>query len=108
VDAGSDLDALYDESTMARLDRAANSADPQTTSPTVPARPGWRRGAVAGGLLTGLALGLREVFDPPPDEEVILEVDIDAPPPQRPVRFVMVDGAPSASRIILRPWLAAT
>jgi hypothetical protein len=60
-------------------------------------------------LITGLALGLREVFEPPPDEEVVLEVDIDAPPlDHRPARFVMVDGLPAASSIVLRPWLTAT
>jgi hypothetical protein len=102
-----ELDADYDESTIARLERGGRAQYhvPPPGSPS--ARAGWRRSAATGGLLTGLALGLREVFDPPPDEEVILEVDIDAPPgPPAPVRFVMVDGAPAASRIILRPWLA--
>jgi hypothetical protein len=109
MDAAPAFETLYDESTLARLDRPTHSGDPETTSSTGPARSGWRRGMVAGGLFTGLALGLREVFDPPPDEEVVVEVDVDAPPaPERPVRFVMVDGAPSVSRIILRPWLAAT
>ena len=111
-----DFDAIYDEATAARLDRAdgvnrtprpdpPSDVDPVASGP-VPAR--WRRRAVTGGLLTGLALGLREVFDPPPDEdEIIQEVDVDAPPrDDQPVRIVLIEGAPRASRIILRPWLA--
>jgi hypothetical protein len=69
----------------------------------------WRRGTVTGALITGLTLGLQEVFDPPPDDEVVEEIDLDGQPyTERPVRYVHVEGAPRASRIILRPWLAGS
>jgi hypothetical protein len=103
-----DIEADYDEPTLARLDRAGRVGHSHPAAPTA-GRARWRHGAVAGGLLTGLALGLQEVFDPPPEEEIVLEIDVDGPPPpDQAVRFVMISGVPTASRIILRPWLAAT
>jgi hypothetical protein len=109
-----DLDADYDEPTLARLDRAGAGPRPGSSATAeppdrTPFRAAARRRVVTGSLITGLALGLREVFDPPPDEEVVVEVDVDAPPLDHfPARFEMVIGAPSASRIVLRPWLATT
>ncbi|MGH9119891.1 MAG: hypothetical protein ACRD0A_19065 [Acidimicrobiales bacterium] len=105
-----DFSAIYDEATAARLARTdprPRSTNEPEAAPVAGAPVRWRRRAVTGGLLTGLTLGLREVFDPPPDDEVVQEVDVDAPPlDDRPVRFVMVEGAPPVSRIILRPWLS--
>ncbi len=102
-----DFDVIYDEATVARLDRFDRQPRPRRA--VAPPPPGWRRTAVTGGLLTGLAFGFRDLLDPRPETEVVEEIDVDAPPcDDRPVRFVMVDGVPPASRIILRPWLAST
>jgi hypothetical protein len=102
--AGRDLDACYDAATVARLDRRARTR-PSVEAPR-PARRGWSRRTATGALVTGLALGLREVLAPTEDEPVIEEIDpnglLDR---EQPVWFVYVAGAPSASRIVLRPWL---
>lgn len=102
-EADLEFEAIYDDATAARLQRSG----PRRSAIHRPSRPtGWRRGAVTGTLLTGLALGLQEVFDPPPDEVVLEEVDLDGlPHTGEAVSVVLVEGAPRASRVILRPWL---
>jgi hypothetical protein len=90
---------------VARLDRRAR---PQSTvgPDRRPAPTGWPRRAATGALITGLALGLREVLAPAEDEPVIEEIDPNGlVDPDQPVWFVFVAGAPGASRIVLRPWL---
>lgn len=104
-----DLDGIYDPATLARLDRPVRtrSESPDGGRPTTTGR--WRRGTATGVLITGLGLGLREVLAPAPNEPVIEEIDpnglLDR---EQPVRFVLVEGAPRASRIVLRPWLLYT
>jgi hypothetical protein len=103
--AATELDAIYEPAVQARLRRggARRRSEPVASSPST----GWRRGAVAGTIVTGLVLGLREVFDPPPDDVVLEEIDLDGLAlPAQPVTFVLFDGAPRASRIVVRPWLA--
>jgi hypothetical protein len=102
-----DLDAWYDAATVARLDRQAR---PRSTvgANGRPAPTGWPRRTATGALITGLALGLREVLAPVEDEPVIEEIDPNGlVDPDQPVWFVFVAGAPGASRIVLRPWLLA-
>jgi hypothetical protein len=95
-----ELEELYDERTLAAVDRGAGEPTPD------PWRPAARRRGV-GALLTGMALGLCEVLDAelPGDAVVELRPDVDDAA-ERWVAFVLVPGAPAASRLVVRPWLA--
>jgi hypothetical protein len=58
-------------------------------------------------MLTGTALALREIYDPAPLEDDVVEERRHSSDPFEPwVSFVHVPGAPRASRIVVRPWLA--
>jgi hypothetical protein len=61
-DQGEELDELYDDETMARIDAPA-------TEPVRPVGKGRRRSA-AGAVAAAMMMGLREVFDPPTDVEI--------------------------------------
>jgi hypothetical protein len=115
-----DLDELYDAHTLAALDRASAAADRHgrsagsgsaSASASAAGPTGTRAGnrIAASALVTGLALGLRDVFDPPKHDPVVIEVDADGQlDPDRPVDVVLVPGAPRASRATVRPWLLSS
>jgi len=94
-----ELEDLYDEQTLAAFD--AHTGEPA---------PSWQPKARRGGLgavLAGMALGLREVFDPEPAGETVVELRPDTGgTDERWVTYVHVPGAPTMSRVIVRPWLA--
>jgi hypothetical protein len=93
------LEDVYDDATLAALDAWAprRGAEP-------PKRLG--RAGLAGLVLTSMALGLREALEGD-DEEAIAEFRPEAgDPAERWVTFVHVPGAPAASRLVIRPWLA--
>lgn len=94
-----ELEELYDARTLAALDAGRGEPPPARWQPTS-TRARW------GSLLVGTVLGLQEVLDPRPErEEVELRPD-DSAAAERWVTFVHVPGAPRASRILVRPWLA--
>lgn len=55
-----------------------------------------------GLLATGLALGLREVIDPPREEQIVIEVDADGEPHDLPIQLFLDPDDPSGSLCILR------
>lgn len=60
----------------------------------------------AGAVLNGVALGLRDVFDPVIREEAPVEQDAPgAPPEPRSVDTHLDPDDPAASSVTLRPWL---
>jgi hypothetical protein len=95
-----ELEELYDERTLAALHRGAGEPAAEVR------RPPARRGGF-GAMLTGMALGLREVLDPEPPGDAVVELrpDVDDAG-ERWVSYVHVPGAPTASRVVVRPWLA--
>jgi hypothetical protein len=97
-----DLEDLYDERTLAAIDRRPPA--PRATAEP----PARRRHGLAGALVTGMALALREVYEPPPEGDGVVEFRPDSgdPPDDEWVTFVFVPGAPTASRLIVRPWLS--
>lgn len=96
-----ELEEIYDEQTVAALDRASGQPDIE------PWRPEARRLRFGGALLTGSALALQEVFDPTPERDAVVEFRPDTPDPESEwVTFVYVHRAPHLSRLIVRPWLA--
>jgi hypothetical protein len=97
---------LYDERTLAAIERGAPSPDLRVDSDSEP-QAARRRLGLAGSLLTGMALALQDVYDPAPDEDAEVEFRPESGDPGDDwVTFVYVPGAPSASRLIVRPWLA--
>ena len=60
-----DFDAHYDDETLARIERRRRRPAPQAAPPS----RARRRGA-ALAIASGIALGLREVFDPPDRAEI--------------------------------------
>ncbi|HEX2381359.1 MAG TPA: hypothetical protein VHI95_01885 [Acidimicrobiales bacterium] len=95
-----DFEDLYDEPTLARLERHERSS-----RPTEVAR-GWRSGLGAGAIAATAMVGVRDVLEPDRRDPVIEEVDlsrfvdVDAP-----VVYHHVPGHPKASRAVVRPWL---
>jgi hypothetical protein len=95
-----ELEDLYDEPTLAALDRASGEPPPDRVLET-------RRPRLAGALLQASSLAMRDVFEAAPEKDAIAEFRPDeGDPTQQWVTFVYVAGAPRASRLIIRPWLA--
>jgi hypothetical protein len=65
----------------------------------------WRRRSVTGVLLTGIALGLREVLEPKKDQPAIV-AEVPGEPPGEKALDVSVDTIrPAESVVLVRPWL---
>jgi hypothetical protein len=97
-----DLEDVYDEATVAALDRSVRQPRPV---PAVVAG-GWRGRLGAGAIAAAAVIGVGEALDPSRNEPVIEEVDADAPPDERlPVTVFFVPGLPRATRATVRPWL---
>ena len=99
-----DVDALdvdgdeYDDATAARIDHSPRRRTVKRTS-------SGRRALGGGALMTAVALGFQQVFEPPDREEVVLEVGAAEPDPDQPVDLYLVPEAPARSRARVRPWL---
>jgi hypothetical protein len=103
-DPAPELEELYDERTLAAIDGRTDRIEGEPWQPTA------RRRSLGSAVLTGMALALREIYDPPPDGDDVVEIRPDSgePPDERWVTFLFVPGAPEASRLIVRPWLSPT
>jgi hypothetical protein len=98
-----DLATVYDADTLAALDRWA----PRGGAEPARGRRQGRGGVGAGALLAAVAFGLRDVLDGDDDGTAHVELDPGfADSGERWVTFLPVFGAPRASRIVIRPWLA--
>lgn len=95
------FDEVYDPDTVAALDAWEPSR--RGGGAPLPSRVvRWSRGSAAGAVLTGMALGLREVLEPPRDESIVIEVDADGEPHDLPVRLFLEPDDPSGSLCIIR------
>lgn len=66
----------------------------------------WRRRSVTGAMLTGIARGLGQVFDPERERPAIVaEMQGEPPPPPGPVEAKIDPEDPEASRLIVRSWM---
>lgn len=64
----------------------------------------WRRRSALGAVLTGMALGLQEVFDPEEERSIVIEVDEDGLPVELPVQMFLDPDSPAGSLcIVARP-----
>ena len=84
---------------------AGNHTDASHTA--LPARvEAWRRRTATGALLTGIARGLGQVFEPerePPP--IVAEARGEPLGPPRPVEAVLDPDDPTASSLVVRRWL---
>jgi hypothetical protein len=101
---------LYDEATRRRIDGgslASDPARPASSSPGSSAQVRKRaRFAATSALMGAIALGLQEVFDPPKDDEIVMEMDSSDPDrDDQPVTFVYDPMSVQRSRANVRPWL---
>ena len=93
------IDAVYDDEVLALLD----AWRPPDEAPPLPSRMvSWSRSSLLGAVITGSALGLREVLDPPRDEQIVIEVDASGEPHDLPIRLVLDPDDPSGSLCIVR------
>ncbi|MDQ1426651.1 MAG: hypothetical protein QOK39_127 [Acidimicrobiaceae bacterium] len=70
-----------------------------------PRMESWRRRSVAGAVLTGIGLGLREALEPRREEPSIVVVTSGDPPTDLPVEADLTGFVPSAHVVKIRPWL---
>ncbi|HEX5266265.1 MAG TPA: hypothetical protein VFW24_05790 [Acidimicrobiales bacterium] len=73
----------------------------------LPARvEAWRRRTATGALLTGIARGFGEVFEPEREPAAIVAEAPGEPfGPPRPVEAILDPDDPSASSLVVRRWL---
>lgn len=66
----------------------------------------WRRRSAGGAIVTGVVRGLAEVFQPWRDEVAIVAEVPGAPPgPPGPLTVHLDEDDPTASSVVIRPWL---
>ena len=96
-----DFESLYDAETLAAVE--GWQPRPVRGDQPLPSRVvRWSRNSTMGLLATGLALGLREVIDPPREEQIVIEVDADGEPHDLPIQLFLDPDDPSGSLCILR------
>lgn len=101
--AGDD-EPFYDEATERRLDAAATPAEAAGRR-TTRRVAGVRKASGVGAVLTGIAMGLQEVFYPEEDE---IEMVVDAngePDLDHPVILDFDPTSPPGTSADARPWL---
>ena len=77
----------------------------QRPQPELPPPPPRRARTATGAILTGIALGLRDVFDPTPKDKIAIEQEAPGLPAE-PQRFELrLQGGPRGSSAIYRPWV---
>ena len=77
---------------------------PQKPVPRVPPK---KARTATGALLTGIALGLRDVFDPEKKVDTIaIEQEAPAEPDEPQEYEVRLNGSPRDAQAIYRPWVA--
>jgi hypothetical protein len=75
-------------------------------APRLPSPPPKKARTAAGALMTGIALGLRNVFDPEKKNDTIA-IEQEAPgEPEGPQRYeIRLNGSPRDAQAVYRPWV---
>lgn len=98
---GPDLPGV-DPEVLALLEPWHAPAADEQHRPVGPARvASWGRSSVLGAVMTGWALGLREVLIPP-EEQIVIEVDAAGEPHDLPIRLLLDPDSPEGSLCIVR------
>ncbi|MDQ4067976.1 MAG: hypothetical protein M3203_00620 [Actinomycetota bacterium] len=75
--------------------------------PAAPKPPPRKSRTATGALLTGIALGLRDVFDPEKKVDTIaIEQEAPTEPDEAQEYEVRLNGSPRDAQAIYRPWVA--
>ena len=85
----------YEPDEMAAIERGPRPDVPVTKVSQ------WRRRSALGAVLTGMALGLQEVFDPEEERSIVIEVDADGEPLDLPVQMFLDPDSPAGSLCIV-------
>ncbi len=73
--------------------------------PSIPRPPPKKARTATGALLTGIALGLRDVFDPEKKVDTIA-IEQEASEPEGPQEYeIRLNGSPRDAQAIYRPWV---
>lgn len=86
----------YDPEELAAID-----AGPRRPAAPVTKVADWRRRSALGAVLTGMALGLQEVFDPEEERSIVIEVDAEGEPLDLPLQLILDPDSPSGSLCIV-------
>lgn len=98
TDAVPELDELYDDATLSRIEGERWSAEGVGGRTRVHSRFG-----LSGAVLAGIMLGVAVVYDPEPDKPTVVEADADGEPFEGlPVQVRIDPGNPRGSEILLR------
>jgi hypothetical protein len=74
-------------------------------TPPLPRVPPRKARTATGALLTGIALGLRDVFDPEKKRDTIA-IEQEASEPEGPQEYeIRLNGSPRDAQAIYRPWV---
>ncbi|QXC63201.1 hypothetical protein KSP35_10670 [Aquihabitans sp. G128] len=76
--------------------------DPPADEPLPSRVVKWSRRSALGAVMTGMALGLQEVLEPPRETAIVVEVDADGEPHDLPIRLLLDPDDPSGSLCIVR------
>ena len=96
---GLPFDEWYDDEVLAAIDARATRRPSPT--PPVSKLSAWSRRSAIGAVLTGMALGLQEVFDPEEERSIVIEVDADGEPLDLPVQMFLDPDSPAGSLCIV-------
>ena len=103
--AADDQAHFYDEATERRIEAAADAPTAAADRRTSRRVAGVRKASGIGSVLTGIAMGLQEVFYPEEDEiEMVVEADGE-PDLDHPVILDFDPTSPPDTRADARPWL---
>ncbi len=103
-DESDDLEPLYDPLTLAAL----AAYDPPVEDLGADGEPlpskvsRWSRSTAMGMVLTGFALGIKEVLDPDHERPIVIEVDDAGEPHHLPVELFLDPDSPAGSLCFVR------
>jgi hypothetical protein len=95
VDAPVAFEDRYDTDELDAIERGPRPERPVTKVSE------WRRRSALGAVLTGMALGLQEVFDPEEERSIEIEVDADGEPLDLPIQLYLDPDSPAGSLCIV-------
>jgi hypothetical protein len=98
---GLPLDEWYDDDVLAAIDAGPLRSEPPPPPPPVSRLSAWSRRSAIGAVLTGMALGLQEVFDPEEERTIVIEVEDDESLPDLPVQMILDPDSPHGSLCIV-------
>ncbi len=104
-DPDDDLDVDFGEDELPGFAEDAEDAEDGSQTPPAVKVESWRKRSATGAVLTGIALGLQQVFEKEREEPAIIMTTSGDPPRDLPVEADVEHGRPRRSVVNIRPWL---